>query len=69
MVTVCAEEYVPAPGLKVGVATLMVYFAEPTELFVSPLCVPIAFSVSVSETVIALEYIAEAVVGVLPLVV
>ena len=35
MVTVCAELYVPAAGLKVGVAAapLMVYAAEPTALF------------------------------------
>jgi len=50
MVTVCAEVYVPAPGLKAGVATWMVYFAEPTALFVSPLCVPMAFSVCVTDT-------------------
>ena len=56
MVTDCAELYVPAAGLKAGVATtgrLMVYTAEPTALLVSPLCVARAFNVSVAETAIA----------------
>ena len=51
MVTVCTEVYVPAAGLKVGVATSMVYAAEPTALFVSPLFVARAFSVCVTDTV------------------
>ena len=69
MVTLCAGPYAPAAGLKVGVDTWMVYAAEPTALFVSLLCVAMASRVSVAETVMALEYTVEAVVGVVPLVV
>jgi hypothetical protein len=47
----------------------MVYAAEPTALFVYPLAVARASNVSVAETVIALEYTEEPVVGVVPLVV
>jgi hypothetical protein len=47
--------YVPAAGLKVGVAAaevLMVKAAVATALFESPLAVAIASSVSVAETLI-----------------
>jgi hypothetical protein len=47
----------------------MVYAAEPTTLCVSPLCVAIASSVSVADTLIAELYTDELVVGVVPLVV
>ena len=72
IVTVCAELYVPAAGLKVGAATggEIVYVAELTELVVIPLLYAIAFTVVVALTVIGLLYSVPAVwLGVLPSVV
>ena len=56
--TVCAEVYVPATGLKVGVAAcprVMVYAAVATPLLLKPLAAAIACRVSVDETVIGPE--------------
>jgi hypothetical protein len=71
MLTVCAEEYVPPAGLKVGAAVgrVMVYAAEFTGLAESPAAMAMAAIVSVAETVIGPEYTGEPVVGVAPLVV
>src|SRR5579871_5938725 len=75
MVTVCAELYGPAAGLKVGVATvegpaLMVYVAEAIALSVMPPAYAMALMVVVLATVIGLVYNVPAVsLGVLPLVV
>jgi hypothetical protein len=72
IVTVCTEVYVPATGLKVGVAAaarLMVKAAVATALFEYPVATAIAFSVSVAETLIGPLFTAELVVGVAPLVV
>ena len=53
IVTGCAELYVPAPGLNVGVATvlLMTYAALATLLLARPLSVPMASRVSEALTV------------------
>jgi hypothetical protein len=48
---------------------LIVYAAEPVALVEEPVATAMAFTVSVPETVIALEYTVELVVGVEPLVV
>jgi hypothetical protein len=81
MVTVRAEEYVPAAGLKVGIAAgrIMVYAAEliwlvepaigATAISILVAETAMALSVSVFETVIGPVYIEEPVVGVAPLVV
>ena len=57
MVTVCAEVYVPAAGLKVGVAVtgVMVYAAELTALAESPAATAMASTVSEADTVIGPE--------------
>jgi hypothetical protein len=56
-VTDCFEEYVPAGGENTGVATTasgtMLKAANATELVLSPIATPIAFSVSVELTVMA----------------
>jgi hypothetical protein len=74
MVTVCAEVYVPATGLKVGVAVgvalaLMVYAADATALLVVLGHTEIASMVSVADTVIGPPYRVELGVGAEPLVV
>jgi hypothetical protein len=71
MVTVCVVVYVPATGLKVGVAAadVMVYVALPTALCVNPVATAIAWTVCVLLTVIGAVYFVEDVVGVVPFVV
>jgi hypothetical protein len=84
IVTFCAEEYVPAAGLKAGAAVggVIVYTAELTELedsraafwsfsmpFALSATTAMAFRVSVAETVIGPMYTGELVVGVAPSVV
>ena len=84
IVTLCADVYVPAAGLKVGTSGggLIVYFAKLTELddsraaflvsgmpFGLSAITAMAFSVSVAATAIGPEYIDEFVVGFVPSVV
>jgi hypothetical protein len=69
IVTDCELVYVPAPGLKVGVGTVIVYAAEATAEFVSPLCSAIALMVSDVDTEMAVVYWVELLLGVEPLVV
>src|SRR5712671_4335652 len=66
MVTVCVVVYVPATGLKVGVAAacVMVYAALPTALCAKPVATAIAWIVCVLLTVIGAVYFVDAVVGV-----
>ena len=51
-VTVCVDEYVPAAGLAVGVAAcgMITYAADPTAESVNPEAMPIAFKVSLEDT-------------------
>ncbi len=67
--TVWSEVYVPGFGANVGVATSIVYVAEPTALLASPDKVAIALSVSECDTVIGPVYWVDAGVGVAPLIV
>jgi hypothetical protein len=69
IVTDCELVYVPAPGLKVGVGTVIVYAAEATAELVSPLNSAIALMVSDVDTEIAAVYLVELLVGVEPFVV
>ena len=69
MVTDCELVYVPAAGLKVGVGTVIVYAADATAEFVSPLSSAIALMVSDTETEMAAVYLVELLLGVVPLVV
>jgi hypothetical protein len=57
MLTVCAEVYVPAVGLKEGAAVggVIVYVAEPVTLEESPAAIAIALRVSFVETAIGPE--------------
>ena len=69
MLTVCAEEYVPGAGLKVGAAVGRVYAAEFTALGEVPLATAMAITVSLVAMVIGPVYRGEPVVCVAPLVV
>jgi hypothetical protein len=69
MLTVCAEEYVPGAGLKVGAAVGRVYAAEFTALGEVPLATAMAITFSLAATVIGAVYTGELVVGVAPFVV
>jgi hypothetical protein len=69
MLTVCAEEYVPPAGLKVGVAAGRIYAAEFTVLVEAPVATAMAITVSLVAMVIGPVYRGEPVVGVAPLVV
>ena len=71
IVTVCADVYVPVPGVITGVAVedVMVYTAVDTLLLKKPLSAAIASTVSDALTVIGPVYTVEEVVGVVPFVV
>jgi hypothetical protein len=60
----------PATGEKVGVGVpeVIVYAAEATAELVSPLCVQSASRTEVAVTEMALAYLVEEVVGVVPVV-
>jgi hypothetical protein len=68
IVIVCAEEYVPPAGLKVGNAAggVMVYAAIFTRLAELPVATATALSATVVEMVMGPVYTGELVVGVDP---
>jgi hypothetical protein len=71
MVTVCADVYVPVPGVITGIAAggVMVYTAVDTLLLKKPLAAASASTVCDALTVIGPVYAGEEVVGVVPFVV